>query len=548
MNRSTDPIHPAARRYADEVTHGSLSRREFMTRATSLGVTATAAYGLLGLATPARAQTSMQDGGTLRIQMEVRALKDPRSYDWPQMSNYTRGWLEYLTEYQRDGSIKPMLLESWDVNEDATQYTLNIRPGVTWNDGTPFTAQDVAFNIERWCDSSFDGNSMASRMTSLIDEDTGNITEGAITVVDDTTIVLDLSQSDITLISNFADFPAAIVPQDFSGDPLLDPKGTGAYLPDGYEVGVRAALVRNEGHTWWGEGAALERVEFIDLGTDQAAIVSGALSDEFDMNYETIGEFKDIMDGAGWTQSEAVTSSTVVIRPNQKAEVDGTTPYADVRVRRALALAVDNATLLELGFSNDGVVAANHHVAPIHPEYADIGPAEYDPEAAMALLEEAGMQDFEHELISIDDTWRKNTCDAVAAQLRDAGIQVKRTVIPGSTFWNGWTTYPYSATDWGHRPLAVQILALAYRSGETWNESGYSNPEFDSALAEALSLADADARTEVTARLETMLRDDGVVVQPYWRSIYRHFKPEVVGAEQHPAFEINVAQLGFAAN
>ena len=545
MNTRTDPIHPAAIRYADEVTHGTLDRREFLTRATALGVTTSAAYGLLGLTQPAQAQAAVQQGGTLRIQMEVRALKDPRSYDWPQMSNFTRGWLEYLTEYQVDGSIKPMLLDRWEVNDDATEYVLHVRPGVTWTDGTPFTAEDVAFNITRWCDASFEGNSMASRFSALMAD--GAARPDAITLRDEMTVVLTLSQPDISFPATFADFPAAIVPQDFTGDPLFEPKGTGPYLPDEYDVGIKASLNKNTDHQWWGEGAALDRIEFIDLGQDQAAVVSGALADEFDMNYETIGEFKEILESTGWTMSEAPTASTVVIRANQLAEIDGVAPYADVRVRRALAMAIDNAVLLELGFSGDGTVAANHHVAPIHPEYADIGPATYDPAAAKALLEEAGMGDFEHDLISIDDTWRKNTCDAAAAQLRDAGINVKRTVIPGSTFWNDWTAYPFSATDWGHRPLGVQVLAVAYRSNEPWNETGYANPDFDALLAQALSLADAAQRREVMAEIEQMLRDDGVIIQPYWRSIYRHAKPNVIGAEQHPAFEMHLYKYALAA-
>ena len=76
----------------------------------------------------------------------------------------------------------------------------------------------------------------------------------------------------------------------------------------------------------------------------------------------------------------------------------------------------------------------------------DIGDPKYDPAGALALVQEAGMADFEHELISIDDAWRKDTTDAVAAQLRDAGINVKRTVLPGSTFWNDWAKYPFSST------------------------------------------------------------------------------------------------------
>ncbi|HBM38510.1 MAG TPA: diguanylate cyclase, partial [Sulfitobacter sp.] len=91
----------------------------------------------------------------------------------------------------------------------------------------------------------------------------------------------------------------------------------------------------------------------------------------------------------------------------------------------------------------------------------------------------------------------------------DAGIKVKRTILPGSTFWNDWTKYPFSSTNWNARPLGVQIWALAYRSGEAWNEFGWSNPEFDALLTEALSVADVEKRRALMAKGEALIQNEG---------------------------------------
>ena len=160
-------------------------------------------------------------------------------------------------------------------------------------------------------------------------------------------------------------------------------------------------------------------------------------------------------------------------------------------------------------------------------------------EGARKLMEEAGMMDYEHELISIDDDWRRNTTDTIAAQIREAGIKVKRTVLPGSTFWNDWTKYPYSTTNWNMRPLGVQVLALAYRTGEAWNETGYSNPEFDEKLGKALTVADAEKRRVLMEDIEKILQDSGVMIQPYWRSLFKHSAEGVMNNPMHPTFEMH---------
>jgi peptide/nickel transport system substrate-binding protein len=345
---------------------------------------------------------------------------------------------------------------------------------------------------------------MASRFLGLVNPDTKQLRDGAVVKVDDYTVKLVMSASDVAVVPNLADYPAAVVHKSFEdgGDPGANPIGTGPYVPQEITVGQKAVLVRAPNHTWWGGTAPLDEVHYIDFGTDPSTMVAMAGSDEIDTNYETTGDFIEQLDSVGWKKLEVVTASTIVVRMNSASSE----LYKDKAVRQAVQLAVDPKVVLELGYNNLGTTAENHHACPVHPEYAQIPAQTIDPSKLKPALEAAGLAETELEIISLDDGFEAATTAAVVAQLKDAGAVVKHTVMPGSTFWNDWQKYPFSSTTWNHRPLAVQNMSLAYTSTGSWNETGMANADFDAAMTKALALADADARREaaITAARELL--------------------------------------------
>ena len=130
--------------------------------------------------------------------------------------------------------------------------------------------------------------------------------------------------------------------------------------------------------------------------------------------------------------------------------------------------------------------------------------------------------------------WEAAVTQAFAEMCKPAGINVKIRVLPNAQYWEVWDKVDFGFTGWTHRPLGVMVLNLAYRSGVPWNETHYSNPEFDALLDKASATLDVDERRKYMAKLEKILQHDGVIAQPLWRSVFAAAHKRVHDFHVHP--------------
>ena len=541
-----DRLHPVIEHAGREMADGKLGRREFLRIATLLGVSAASAYGLAGLPTPAFAQGTPKKGGTLRIGMRCGDISSPHTYSWIEMANVARQTLDYLTFTGIDNVTRPRLVAKWEASPDLKTWTFNLRKDAKWRKGDkPFNADDAIWNLKRLMDSKTGSSTVGLLKGFLLEEFDGGEKDAkgnpkkstklwdanAIQKVDDFTFKLNGKTANLSLPEALFHYPTLMLDPASEGKYGVGGNGTGPYELVEYEVGKRAVLLaRKSGY--WGEGPHIERIEFLDLGDDAAAQVAALASKQADMIYQgSITSLPAVEKMANIQINTVDTGYTAVAR------VHSVKPFDNKLVRQALRHATDTEAVLKVAHRGLGKPGEHHHVAPVHPEYANVGFMKRDVAKAKALLAEAGYKDGIDTEIACrpQPDWELLAVQTMVEQWKEAGIRAKINVMPSTQYWEVWTKVPFGFTTWAHRPLGTMVLGLAYRTGAAWNEANWSNKEFDALITEAEGYLDVEKRRAVMAKIEKLMLEEGPVVVPVWRAVFNFSDKKIKNYKIHPS-------------
>jgi len=531
--------HPYIPELEELYRGGRITRREFLRNATILGMSLVSASSFLAAcareeattAPPTEAPTAAPEptapapagpkrGGELVYHHQVQDLTDPHACQWIQF-DIIMNVAEYLIDSNQDGALVPTLCEKWEPSDDVKTWTFHIREGVKFNHGPELTADDVVWNFKRWLDPDV-GCPLTATLTNYM-------TENDIEKVDDYTVKLHLNQPYAGLIAQISggSFAAHILPRDWEGDWIKQPYGTGPFTLEEFALDERAVVKRREGY--WANGADgkplpyLDSIRYVYIGEDMAPLIAALQTGDLDM----------VMINA--QSVELVEGTEIVVDTHESAfayvykmRSDEKGAFNDVRLRQAVKVCQDREQIQENVWKGFGVVAQDHHVAPVHPVYCPVETPKRDIEKAKALLAEAGHPDGWTIPLSIPDSpTYKDYAQMLKDQAAPAGLNIELDVMPSPLYWEQWTEQDFGVVPWAHRPSAEMILETMYRCGAAWNDSHWCDEEFDELLTEAGRTVEVEKRREIMCKIEKIQQERGPTAIPVFADQLRAHRPRV---------------------
>ena len=470
-----------------------INRRDVLTHSASLAALASLPAGALA--------QSRKDTIVLAMALEPSPGLDPTGGAASSIGEVTLyNVFETLTKVNPDGSVTPLLAESWEISPDLTTYTFRLRKGVKFHNGEPFNAQAVKFSFER---------AGSEKSTNKDKRTYANL---SVQAVDEHTVVILTKEIDPDFPFMMGQATAIIVEPKSADTNGTKPVGTGPYRLENWVKGSSITLAKWDGYR--NPGAIKLRRATFRFISDPAAQVAALMAGDVDVFQRVtprgVPQFK------GNNRFQVIVSGSrakTILAMNQKKK-----PLDDVRVRRAIAAAIDRKAVIQGAGDGYGAPIGSHY-PPSAPGYVDMtGVNPYNPDKARALLKEAGVNNLELTITLPPPPYARQGGEVIASQLSKVGINAKLQNVE----WAQWLSNVYGNKNYDMTIIShVEPFDLNNFSKPDyyWN---YSSPKFSELYAKYKTSARPQDRTKLQADMQRLLDEDSVhawLYQPEWITV-----------------------------
>ena len=410
---------------------------------------------------------------------------------------------ETLTKINSDGAVTPLLAQSWEVSPDLKTYTFKLRRGVKFQNGEPCNAQAVKFSFER----------AAGEKSTNKDKRTFSNMERVAAIDDDTVVILNKTL-DPDFLFLLGQATAIIVEPKSADTNATQPVGTGPYRLEQWSKGASVTLSRWDGYR---NAAAvkMKKAQFRFI-SDPSAQVASLLAGDVDAfprvaAARSLGQFKS---NAKFQIVISGSRAKTILAMNNKKK-----PLDDVRVRRAIAAAIDRKAVIEGAADGFGAPIGSHYV-PGALGYVDTtGINPFNLDKAKALLAEAGVKlPLELTLTLPPAPYARQGGEVIAAQLAKVGIVAKLQNVEWAQWLSGtYTGKNYDLTMISHvEPFDLGNFA---KPGYYW---GYESPQFNTLFDKIQNSPRVADRAKLLGDAQRLLANDAVhafLYQPQWITV-----------------------------
>lgn len=460
-------------------------RRTALAAASLLAASALVLSACSGGASPAPSSTGEPDPDA---SVAIRLVLEPGNLDIRQTAGAALDQILVDNIYQGlvartpEQDIVPALAEEWEVSEDGLTYTFTLREGVTFHDGQELTPEDVVWSLTTRKDTPEWRDSARLANVSSIEADGQQIT-------------LTLDEPDSSLLWNLTGRAGLVLKEGDEVDYNTAANGTGPFVLDEWRQGDSITFVRND--EYWGEPAQVAEVVFDYIPDNQAAL-NAALAGEIDVLTGFDANLKEQVEEGGdfaLVLGQSTDKGTLAFNQNEGS------PLADQKVRQAIRQAIDHDAFVEALGAGETQYGPIPSLDPGYEDLSDVAP--YDPEAARALLEEAGAEDLELTL-TIPNFYPTTIPQILVSNLNEVGITLEVDSVDFST----WLNDVYINQDYD---LSF-VLHTEARDFENWANPDYyftyDNPEVQELYAQSLASTDEDEAAAVLAEAARIVSED----------------------------------------